>query len=56
MIQIAINIDGELEGSFKDVTKLGQDIRKVLEGVLTNKVHDPVITIQRVETTEAVDM
>lgn len=55
-IQIGINIDGELEGSFNDVTKLGQDIRKTLETVLTNKVADPTIVIQRIDTTSALDI
>lgn len=56
MIQIGINIEGELEGSFEEVTKLGQDIRKVIESVLTNKVVNPVITIQRIDNSTAVDM
>lgn len=55
-IQIGINIEGSLEGSFTEVNNMGSALREAIQGVLAGKVVSPTITIQRIDNAVAVDM
>lgn len=55
-IQIGINIEGSLEGSFTEVNNMGNALREAIQGVLTGKVVSPTITIQRIDNAVAVDI